>query len=302
MWWRSSGLIRLRIVGILAGIVIGCAGAPKLESQSASPLDQLATLTAQRVAKLGAGPVLVAPLDGCLLDSRLCSVSDSLLRAQLEAQIPNVKIIDNDTVARELISRGLLPIDAYHLLVIQGLANQMNVHVLVLEYLYWDAKKKQYTLNNAVFDGRTLQRQVLLKTAVDLNVQDEPVVFRDPQSGASLIVINKKTSGFLAFRLPQCERCSVPLNSVPRVAMPPIQQSELLAMTITETGTVSSVGCFSDDPSCKDAVKFVSAWRFKPALDSNGRAFAVRTYVAVNLNGRGDADRSFIPAWQNDSW
>jgi TonB family protein len=110
----------------------------------------------------------------------------------------------------------------------------------------------------------------------------DPLVFQDPESGVSLIVPKRKTSGFRVFRFPECEKCLMPAYLPTPSEFP---QSVALLMTVTEQGTIQQIVVANSTGAraTEKTLAAVQSWHFKPAIDSSGNPFAARILINVNL-------------------
>lgn len=284
--------VGIKAVSLVAAICatiagFGAGGRPLLAAQEASAFEQLAALTAERVSKLHKRQILITTDQGCLLDRALCADSETLLRAELAKSLPNVQFISHRELVEQLLGHGLLAIDAYDGSLTRALAADAGAEIVVAQNLYWDGRT--YKLANAVFKAGTQKRIVLLQTDVTLpNGGGDPLVFRDTQENVSLIVPKTKTSGFPVFRFPEFENCSLDGPVGPTWA--PVTGTVNLRVTITREGAVTQI---HDDPRSRlskrdsdEATKVAQSCRFRPAIDSGGKPFAVRTFISIDYTAR----------------
>jgi len=62
-------------------------------------------------------------------------------------------------------------------------------------------------------------------------------------------------------------------------------QSVQFRVTITEQGTVDQIAMMGSGRSAfsDKAIEAIKGWTFKPAINSDGKAFAVRTYIDITI-------------------
>jgi len=244
--------------------------------------ESLAEHTARIVSKSNTQQILIAQSESCLLDQSTCKDSESALRSELVRTIPSAQFISSDATLSQVKKSGLLPIDAYNNQILLALASETGATTLVTENLQW--KGDHYELSNHVYDASTGKSlgEFAVKVAPSIS-GDDPLVFRDPESGVSLIVPKRKTSGFRVFRYPQCEKCPSPVYLATRAQM--IDEEVSLRVTVTDQGEVQQIVVLSaPNKAANDAsVAAVSKWHFKPAIDSDGKSFVARTDISLDL-------------------
>ena len=244
--------------------------------------ESLAEHTARIVSKSNTQQILIAQSESCLLDQSTCKDSESALRSELVRTIPSAQFISSDATLSQVKKSGLLPIDAYNNQILLALASETGATTLVTENLQW--KGDHYELSNHVYDASTGKSlgEFAVKVAPSIS-GDDPLVFRDPESGVSLIVPKRKTSGFRVFRYPQCEKCPPPVYLATRAQMNDEEVS--LRVTVTDQGEVQQIVVLSaPNKAANDAsVAAVSKWHFKPAIDSDGKSFVARTDISLDL-------------------
>ena len=244
--------------------------------------ESLAEHTARIVSKSNTQQILIAQSESCLLDQSTCKDSESALRSELVRTIPSAQFISSDATLSQVKKSGLLPIDAYNNQILLALASETGATTLVTENLQW--KGDHYELSNHVYDASTGKSlgEFAVKVAPSIS-GDDPLVFRDPESGVSLIVPKRKTSGFRVFRYPQCEKCPPPVYLATRAQM--IDEEVSLRVTVTDQGEVQQIVVLSaPNKAANDAsVAAVSKWHFKPAIDSDGKSFVARTDISLDL-------------------
>jgi TonB family protein len=271
-----------------------------LLSQSVPSVQKAAEQMAREVDKFGAKQILIAPQDGCLLNPLPCEQFESNLRSTLKRVNPDVLFVSRSDLLATIESHGLVPLDAYDRQVLVNLASDAGTEALVEENLSWQGD--HYELQAHLYNARRgqMKKRVIAKLAISIS-GDDPLVYRDPESGVSLIVPKRKTGGFRVFRYPECADCRMP---DPRKPSGPIQ-SVALRMTITNEGQMQQIVVVrsSSEKATEQTLEAANGWRFKPAIDSDGKPFSARILVTVNLTGplcpavlpeRGDAPRVIV--------
>jgi TonB family protein len=277
-----QGWLYLRRIAVLVNLLMLGAAPFDLGPQGHQGFESLAEHTARIVSKSNTQQILIAQREGCLLDQPTCKESKSALRSELVRTIPSAQFISSDATLSQVKKSGLLPIDAYNNQILLALASETGATTLVTENLQW--KGDHYELSNHVYDASTGKSLggFAVKVAPSISGYD-PLVFRDPESGVSLIVPKRKTSGFRVFRYPQCEKCPPPVYLATRAQM--IDEEVSLRVTVTDQGEVQQIVVLSaPNKAANDAsVAAVSKWHFKPAIDSDGKSFVARTDISLDL-------------------
>jgi TonB family protein len=277
-----QGWLYLRRIAVLVNLLMLGAAPFDLGPQGHQGFESLAEHTARIVSKSNTQQILIAQREGCLLDQSMCKESESALRSELVRTIPIAQFISSDATLSQVKKSGLLPIDAYNNQILLALASETGATTLVTENLQWEGN--HYELNNHVYDASTGKSlgQFALKVAPSIS-GDDPLVFRDPESGVSLIVPKRKTSDFRVFRYPKCEKCPPPVYLATRAQMIDVEVS--LRVTVTDQGEVQQIVVLSaPNKAANDAtVAAVRKWHFKPAIDSDGESFAARTDISFDL-------------------
>jgi TonB family protein len=254
-----------------------------LRPQDHQGFESIAEHTTRIVSKSNAQHILIAQREGCLLDQSMCKEFESALRSELASTIPSAQFVGPDATASQMKKSGLLPIDAYDNQILMALASETGATTLITENLEW--KGTHYELSNHVYDASTGKSLGHFAVKVTPSISgDDPLVFRDLESGVSLIIPKRKTSGFRVFRYPQCEKCPPPVY-ISAGAKGTVEQVSL-RVTVTDHGKVQQIIVVMGAPNkaANDAsVAAVSKWHFKPAIDSEGKPFTVRTYISLDL-------------------
>jgi TonB family protein len=279
-----QGWLYLCRIAVLLNLLVLGAGPFDLGPQDHQGFESLAEHTTRIVSKSNTQHILIAPREGCLLDQSMCNESESALRSELVRIIPSAQFVSPDAMVSQMKKSGLLPIDAYDNQILMALASETGATTLVTENLQWEGG--HYELSNHVYDASTGKSlgQFALKVAPKISGED-PLVFRDPESGISLIIPKRKTSGFRVFRYPQCEKCPPPVYL--SAGAKRIVEQVSLRVTVTDQGEVRQIVVMgAPNKAANDAsVAAVSKWHFKPAIDSDGKPFAVRTDISMDLRG-----------------
>jgi TonB family protein len=112
----------------------------------------------------------------------------------------------------------------------------------------------------------------------------EPLVFKDPKSGASIIISRGKQPRSPSVVYPVCEKCpDAPYT--PEARSNRIQGRVLLLLTVTEQGTTEQIGVIDGlgEGLTEQALEAVQSWQFKPAIGKDGKPFATRMPVEVTF-------------------
>jgi TonB family protein len=237
-------------------------------------IEKLAALTAERVAKTHAQHVLMAALQGCLLNMRVCAELDTPLHAEFSKVIAAAEFVSTGEAANLVRKHRFLALDAYNDLALRVVAPRVGVEVLVTEDLRW--KPDAYELTTHVFDAAHGKEHGELKVTVARSApesDDVPMIFKDPESGVSLVTSKRKQSDFRY--LPSCAKRPAP-------AYPHGLQGEVVMLvTVTEQSGAEHIMVVKsfDDAITRQAVKAVQGWKFKAAIGPDGKPFAVRVPI-----------------------
>ncbi len=270
--------------GILCAAVLCAFGVPV--SGKASPeIEALAARTAERVVKTHQQHIFVAGLKECQLDTQACALFEAALRTNLENEIPGVHLIKRESVINILEGRGFLAFDAYISDVLKAVAMQAGADILVTYTLQW--QRDGYELDSEVLDAVRGKKLDEFRTRIARPVPDsseEPMVFTDPESGASVIIFKGKQSRTPAIENPNCEKCPDP-SYTPEARADRIQGRVLLLATVTEQGVAQHIGIISglEDGLTDQALEAVRTWRFKPSIGKDGKAIATRVPIEVTF-------------------
>jgi TonB family protein len=270
---------------LLAGtLALGTVSSP-LCAQSSPELELLATQTAETVTKTHPQRVLVATLDGCLMDVQICAAYDGALRASLAMSLPAIQFVNRDEVASLVKKRGFLGIDVYSIVVLQEMAPETGAEILLTENLGWVSDG--YELTGEAFDVRTDKSHDKFTAKVARSrpgAGDEPTVVKDLETGISLITWTQKKAKFPVFRYPECERCLNP-QYTKEARKKRLKGKMFLVATVTEQGVLQDVHVVKGlDPEFDSAVvDSVRAWLFKPAVGFDGKLFAVRIPIELRF-------------------
>jgi len=143
------------------------------------------------------------------LEPAVCAQFEFNLRDDLVKTIRTVDFVRRDDFIAQVKDHGLLALDAYNRQVLINLASDAGAETLVAENLAWEGGR--YELQSYTYHALTDQvtGRLIAKVATSI-AGDDPLVFPDPESGASLIIPKRKTGGFRVFRYPECEYCRMP--------------------------------------------------------------------------------------------
>lgn len=277
---------QLRRIILLATTMLCGAVSPCVAAQAQSAVQKLAAETAGRITKTRAHHILIAPQAGCLLDMAMCLESSAALRTELERQLPDVQFVSREELVNHVKQHGLLAIDAFDTMILMSLAGEIGAEILAAQDLRWDGN--HFQLSNQVYDASTGKSYNRFQTKVspDISSGDDPLLFADPDSGVFLAIPKRKSSGFRVFRYPNCDRCPPPMYL--SSGSPTMHDFVQLRVTITEKGMVDQIAVLGPAANTvtQNAIDAVKQWQFKPAVDSDGKPFGVRTYITFDLSAR----------------
>jgi TonB family protein len=256
---------------------------PPVPGQTSPEIETIASRTAERVAKTHRDHLFVASLEECQLVADVCSTFEASLNAKLEKMVPGAHFVKRESVLNILEGRGFMPIDAYLPDVLRAAAKSAGADILVTDTLQW--QRDGYELSSEVFDvaqGKRLDqfRAKIARPASDTST--EPLVFTDPQSKVSLIIVRDKQSHAPGAVPPACLSCPA-VSYTPEARASGIQGRVLLLVTVTERGTAENIGVIDglDGGLTEQALEAVQGWHFKPATGKDGKPFATRMPVEV---------------------
>jgi TonB family protein len=278
---KSSDFCFLRLIFFIGLVSTGPASlSPR--AQVSPEVQKLTTDSVKQIARFRPQRILIAPRQGCLLDTALCESSERALRGELEKAIPGAQFVPREELISQVMKQGLLAIDAFDPLLLMSLAPNTGAQVLVAQDLEWEGN--HYELSNVVDETSTSKSPSRIRVKVSPSISGEdPLVYQDPASGVALIVVKQKNSGFRVFRFPVCDKCPQPkyLSS----GAPGMYQYVQFRVTITEQGTVDQIAMMGSGRSAfsDKAIEAIKGWAFKPAINSDGKPFAVRTYINITL-------------------
>ena len=256
-----------------------------VSGQTPAEIQTIANRTAERVAKTRQLHLFVAGLQECQMDPGVCALFEVSIRADLEKIIPGVRFIKRESVINILEGRGFIALDAYFPDVLKAVATSAGADILVTDSLQWQSDG--YELASEVYDavqGKKLEqfRAMIPRPAPDSG--GDPIVFKDPESGASLIIPRGKHPRTPLVEYPACEKCPE-AQYTPEARANRIQGRVLLFLTVTEQGTVQQIGVIDGlgDGLTDQALEAVQNWHFKPAIGKDGKPFATRMPVEVTF-------------------
>jgi hypothetical protein len=210
----------------------------------------------------------------------LCEADEGAVRATLQKVAPNTRLIDRDDLVSQIKKHGLQEIDAFDSLVVTSIGSETGAESIVTMTLRWDGD--HYQLINRVFPDSSVDMFSTYRTRVLSEIAgDVPVLLQDPDTGAFLAVPKRRTSGLGVFRYPQCNFSENPKNYA---APEGLYQEFRMRVTITDQGRVDQIAVMSPAPSFateKTAESMRDAWRFTPAINSDGKPFPIRANLQI---------------------
>jgi predicted TIM-barrel enzyme len=159
-------------------------------AQTPVEIGTLAGRSAERVTKTHQQHIFVAGLQGCQLDTELCTLFEASVRANLEKMVPGVRFIKRENVINILEGRGFLAIDAYFPDVLKAVATSAGADILVTDDLQWQSDG--YELTSEVYDAVQGKKLEQFQAKIARPMPDsggEPLVFTDSESGVSLMIL-----------------------------------------------------------------------------------------------------------------
>jgi len=275
---------RQRGWALLLGVLCILSGAPASFAQQAE-IDSLASRVAQEIAKTGKKNVAVADFVGVNGKSVPLGtwLADQFSAALAKAD-PNLEIIDRAKVKAALQAQPLLSRDSYapDPKAAKRTCKSIGAEILVKGTLGPAGKAVGITLNS--FD--CLHSAKLLGSAVagkiPLRQEMETLL---PESLDSLLLPGGVwVAGQGGASEPSCVTCPSP--DFPGEAVLQKHEGEVeMEVTVSADGRARDITITKSDGSELDqsAVQAVRKWKFKPALDPNGRPVTARTVINVTF-------------------
>jgi TonB family protein len=281
-------MMRSLMMAISSGVLCGaalCLFSLPASGQTPAEINALASRTAERVAKTHQQHIFVAGLQECRLDAEVCTMFETSVQADLEKMIPGVRFIKRESVINILEGRGFLALDAYMPDVLKAVATSAGADILVTDTLLWQSDG--YELTSEVYDAIQAKKLEQFRAKIASPVPDsggEPLVFKDQESGASIIIFRGKQTSPPIVEYPACLRCPDP-SFTPEARADRIHGRVLLLATVTEQGLADHIGVLEGlaDGLTEQALEAVGNWRFKPAIGKDGKPFATRMPVEVTF-------------------
>ena len=254
-------------------------------SQAPPEIETLASRTAERVTKTQRLHIFVAGLQECQLDTEVCTLFETSLRAHLEKMVPGVHFVKRESVINILEGRGFIAFDAYIPDVLKAVAMSAGADILVTDSLQWQTDG--YELTSEVYDAVQGKKLEQFRAKIARSVPDsggEPLVFTDPESGVSVIIPRGKQYRSPGLENPACEKCP-DATYTPEARADRIHGRVLLLATVTEQGVPEQIGVLDGlgDGLTEQALEAVRNWRFKPAIGKDGKPFPARIPVEVTF-------------------
>lgn len=281
--WSSSVPMRMSISRVLVLVACACVlmGIPlSVVAQTSSDIDRLASRTAKELIRTKPRILLIAPRETCNLAFSICEAFDSALRSELQQIIPQLRIVGREDAVTDLKKNGLLAIDAYSPIALHLVGLSINAEAVVTEDLLWE--KNGFILRIDIHNTKTDARLVpfhSLEVKVPRSVPDtpdNPLLVTDVDTRVSMIVFKgPMPKGFV---YPGCDKCPDP-RSIGTAGV-----VEVIG-TVTDQGKIENVSVISS-PSptfTHAALDTLRGWAFRPAVGTDGRAFATRQVIEVNF-------------------
>ena len=270
--------------GVLCAIS-SCVFSLPVSGQTPAEIETLASRTADRVTKTRQQHIFLAGLQECRLDLEVCTMFETSLRTDLEKMIPGVRFIKRESVINILEGRGFLALDAYMPDVLKAVATSAGADILVTDALLWQSDG--YELTSEVYDAVQAKKLEQFRTKLARTMADsggEPLVFKDPESGVSIIIFRGKQSRTSVVTYPACDKCPDP-SYTPEARADRLHGRVLLLSTVTEQGIADQIGMLDGlgDGLTEQALEAVRSWHFKPAIGKDGKPFAARMPIEVNF-------------------
>jgi TonB family protein len=253
--------------------------------QTPAEIESLANRTAERVAKTHQQHILIAGLQGCQLDLEVCTAFEASLRSTLEKRVPGVHFVKRENVINILVGRGFIALDAYIPDVLNAVATSAGADILVTDTLEWQSDGFELAIE--IYDAVQGKKLDQFRVKIARPVADsagEPLVFKDAESGASVIIFRGKQLHPPLVEYPQCDRCPNP-SYTPEARAARIQGRVLMLATVSEQG-ISDHLCLIDYLEyclTNQALEAVRVWHFKPAIGKDGKPFATRMPIEVTF-------------------
>jgi TonB family protein len=253
--------------------------------QTPAEIESLANRTAERVAKTHQQHIFVAGLLQCQLDAEVCVSFEASLHGNLEKMVPGVHFVRRESIINILEGRGFMGLDAYSSDILKAVATSAGADILVTDTLEW--QNGGYELTSEVFDAVQQKKLEQFRAKIARPTPDsggEPLVFKDPESGVSVIISRGKQSRSPAFTYPACDKCPDPAYTAEARANR-IQGRVVMLATITEQGAAQQVRVIYglEDGLTDQALEAVRGWHFKPAIGKDGKPFALRMPIEVTF-------------------
>jgi TonB family protein len=270
--------------GILCAAAL-CMFSISAFGQTPAEIESLANRAAERVAKTHRQHILVAGLQGCRLDLEVCTAFEAPLRSILEKRISGVHFVKRENIINILEGRGFIAVDAYVPDVLKAVATSAGADILVTDTLEWQSDG--YELASEIYDAVQGRRLDQFRVKITRPVSDsagEPLVFKDAESGASVIIFRGKQLHPPLVEYPQCDRCPNP-SYTPEARADRIQGRVLMLATVSEQGIADHLGVIDglEDGLNDQALEAVRGWHFKPAIGKDGKPFATRMPIEVTF-------------------
>jgi TonB family protein len=281
---HSMHLLR-RLFALWIGVAWVCAPSASLCARTPQNMDELAGHIARMADLPRPQKVLVAPLDGCLLEEEVCTAQETAVKASIEKMAPAVRFAEREEVLEAVKKLGFMGLDAYNSGVLGQTASEIGADIFVTETLQW--VPDGYELTSEVLDihkDESLIKLELKAPRSTPDVEDDPVVLKDRHSGISLVIMKGKKSGFPLFRQVTCERCPHPMYTE-EARKKGVRGTAVLLATVTDQAAAQNIRVAKSlDPGLGGAaMESVRSWRPNPAVGSDGKPFSARVPIAITF-------------------
>ena len=281
---RKSSL-RIAFI-LLTGAAALCPASAPLLAQVPQNMDEIVDHIAATVDLVRPHKVLIAPLDGCLLDQQICDVFEEGVKARLENMLPSVRFVEREELIAIAMKLGFLAPDVYVNGVLGKAASETAADIRVTETLKWDTNS--YGLVAEVFDVKNKDDSLIrLELKIPRSIPDAeegPLVVEDPDSGLSMLVRKGEIPSSSVVQSPRCTYCPDP-KYTEAARKKKTQGTVQLVLTITKEGVPQDISLAKSLEPTLDAPAIESArkWRFKPGTGSDGKPLTLRTHAEVTF-------------------
>lgn len=252
----------------------------------AQDVNDLAERTAARVVQANPQRILIIKKTGCLAEVAKCTELNDSLGAELKKALPGVKLISQEDFAVMVKQHGFLTLDAYNDAVVKLIAPETGAQIAVDETVAFVAGRAQ--LETEIMDVAKLEWLQIYDSDLPgvSSADQEPFLYRDPETGVALIVPRGKPAGPKGIKPPICNYCPSPYPAQAQALG--LRAVVKLLLTVNAKGIPENVNIL-DSPSkifTDAAVTAVAGWRFKSPTDEDGKHVSVRIPMEANYDPR----------------